>query len=141
MRRWVGVLVLPVALACGAASAAEQAPSAPTGAAPSGSAQEGEPKAIPLPQIASAAEETTARLRAIEAATLPLRTVVAIEQRLPDLEKNIASGTDETYRVLKENPSLSALDELLDPWSIARDQAKTWLDLLTQRAEIGRAHV
>jgi len=88
-----------------------------------------------LPQIASAAEETTARLRAIEAATPPLRTVVAIEQRLPDLEKNIASGTEETYRVLKENPSLAALDELLDPWSIARDQAKTWLDLLTQRAE------
>jgi small-conductance mechanosensitive channel len=113
----------------------DQAPPAATGAAPPGSAHDGEPKAIPVPQIASAAEDTMARLRAIEAATLPLRTVVAIQERLPDLEKNVASGTDETYRVLKESPSLAALDELLDPWSIAREQAKTWLEVLTQRAE------
>jgi potassium-dependent mechanosensitive channel len=132
----MGLLVLPAVVACGAAAAADQPPPAATGSAPSGPVRGDEPKAIPITQIASAAEDTMARLRTIEAAAMPLQTVVAIEERLPDLQKNVASGTDETYRVLEESrSSLAALDELLDPWADAREQAKAWLAILTRRAE------
>ena len=131
----MGLLVLLAVLAPGGAPAADQAPPASTGPAPSGPAPESAPKPIPIPLIASAAEDTMGRLRAMEAAALPLQTVSDIEDRLPDLEKHVASGTDETYRVLKESPSLAALDELLDPWANAREQASTWLAIVTRRAE------
>ena len=131
----MGLLVLLAVLAPGGASVA-QTPPASTGPAPSGPVQDAGPKPIPIPLIASAAEDAMARLRAVEAASLPLQAVSDIEDRLPDLEKHVASGTDETYRVLKESPSsLAALDELLDPWANAREQANAWLAIVTRRAE------
>src|SRR4029453_7729570 len=123
MRRWVGPLVLLAVVAAGGATAADQAPPASTGPGPSGPARDVGLKPIPVPQLPARAEDTQAHLRAIDAASLPLQTVTAIEHRLPDLEKSVASGMEETYRVIKENPSLAALDELLDPWANARDQA------------------
>ncbi len=135
-RRWVGLLVLLAVVAPGGAPGADQPPPAATGPAPSGPTAEGAPRPIPIPQIAAAAEDTATHLRGIEAAALSLQTVSAIQARLPDLERNVATGTDDTYRVLKENiPSLAALDELLDPWANASEQAETWLDVATRRAE------
>jgi potassium efflux system protein len=90
---------------------------------------------IPVPQIASQAEDTVTRLRTIEAAAAPVRVVEDIEHRIPDLEANVAEATSETYRVLKESPTLAALDGLLDPWMNVREQAKVWVNLLTSRAE------
>src|SRR5262245_23463327 len=133
--RWVRILVLLTVVAPGGARAQTPAPAAATGSAPTGPTEAGETKPIPIPQIASAAEDTMARVRAIDAAALPLRPITAIESRLSDLEKSIASGTEETSRVLKENPSLAALDELLDEWGNARGQAKSWLAIVTSRAE------
>jgi small-conductance mechanosensitive channel len=116
-----------------AADAQTPAPTGATGATgPTGLTG---PKAIPISLIASAAEDTMSRLRAIEAASTPLATIETIQRGLPDLEQNVSAGTEETYRVLKQNRSLAALDELLDPWEMAANQAQSWLDILTRRVE------
>jgi potassium efflux system protein len=90
---------------------------------------------VPVPQIASQAEDTVTRLRTIEAAAAPVSTVTVIEKRLPDLEARVSETTNETYRVLKQHPTLASLDGLLDPWLNVREQAKVWVNLLTRRAE------
>src|SRR5262245_18311840 len=133
--RWARVVVLLTVVAPGRAPAQTPPPPAATGPAPSAPTDASQAKPIPIPQIASAAEDTMARVRAIDAAALPLRPITAIKARLADLEKSVASGTEETSRVLKESPSLAALDELLDQWGNARDQAKSWLAVVTRRAE------
>jgi len=103
--------------------------------APTGPAPPAAPRPIPVSQVASQAEDTVTRLRTIDASALPPRTVMDIEQRLPDLEHRISEATKESYRVLKQNPTLTSLDGLLDPWMNVREQAKTWVNLLTSRAE------
>jgi small-conductance mechanosensitive channel len=106
-----------------------------TTTAPSESASALAERAVPIPQIASQAEDTVARLRTIEAAATPVSTVTVIEKRLPDLESRVSEATNETYRVLKQKPTLASLDGLLDPWLNVREQAKVWVTLLTRRAE------
>ena len=91
------------------------------------------PRPIPIPQIASQAEDTVTRLRTIEAAAAPVRPWTTSCTGF-DLEARV-SEAPETYRVLKENLTLAALDGLLDPWMNVREQAKVWLNLLTARAE------
>src|SRR5262245_22988652 len=130
--RWlVGTFLLLAAAAPGAARAAEQATSSTTlaPAAPTG------PKAIDIPKIAAQAEDTVARMRTIEAAAGPLASVTAIAEALPDLEREVSEGTRETIRVLNRKPTLAALDGLLEPWSNVREQARTWVGVLTGRAE------
>jgi potassium-dependent mechanosensitive channel len=137
--RWARVLVIAsvflAVVAPGGATAQSPTPPAATGPAPTGPTDASQARPIPVPQIASEAENTMARLRAIDAAAQPVRPITTIEHRLSDLEKSVASGTEETYRVLRESPSLAALDELLEPWDNARDQAKGWLAVVTRRAE------
>src|SRR5262249_39979675 len=119
------------AAAPGAATAADQgsstttlAPAAPTG-----------PKSIDIPQIASHAEDTVARLRTIEAAAGALPSVTVIAHALPDLEHAVPEGTGEPIGVLNQKPPRAALDGLLEPWFNVREQARTWVGALTSRAE------
>jgi small-conductance mechanosensitive channel len=108
---------------------------ATTTTAPSESAAAVTERPVPVPQIASQAEDTVTRLRTIEAAAAPVSNVTVIEKQLPDLESRVSEATNETYRVLKQNPTLASLDGLLDPWMNVREQAKVWVNLLTSRAE------
>jgi hypothetical protein len=117
------------------ARAAVAAPPATTTTLPFEAVPTAAPRPIPIPQIASQAEDTVTRLRTIEAAAAPVRTVDDIVHRIPDLEARVSEATSETYRVLKENLTLAALDGLLDPWMNVREQAKVWVNLLTARAE------
>lgn len=128
---WRGVGLAVVLLA----RAAVAAPPATTTTLPSEAVPAAAPRPIPIPQIASQAEDTVTRLRTIEAAAAPVRTVDDIVHRIPDLEARVSEATSETYRVLKENLTLAALDGLLDPWMNVREQAKVWVNLLTARAE------
>jgi len=130
-RRWVGLVVLLAVAIYGPVGAADQAPP-PTLPAPSAPAG---PKPIPVTQIAAQAEDTVTRLRAIEAGAAPVPGVAPIERRLPTLEENLSTSTDDTYQVLRDSPSLTALEDLLDPWERVREQARVWLALLTARAE------
>jgi potassium efflux system protein len=131
-RRWIGLVMLLGLVATGAGA---NGPPAPTGGALPRPEAGHETTPIPTTQIASAAEDTAGRLRAIEAATLPVGTVTRIGERLPDLEQNVRSGTEETYRVLRHGASLAAIEDLLDPWTDIREQAGTWMAVLTQRGE------
>ena len=128
---WRGVGLAVVLLA----RAAVAAPPATTTTLPLEAVSTAVPRPIPIPQIASQAEDTVTRLRTIEAAAAPVRTVDDIVHRIPDLEARVSEATSETYRVLKENLTLAALDGLLDPWMNVREQAKVWVNLLTARAE------
>ena len=103
------------------------APAVPTG--PEG------PKPLAIPQIASEAEGAVSRLRAFEVGASSLESVGAIERRLPQLEQRVSEATEQTYRILSESPTLSALDGLLDPWQGVDEQAESWVDMLTRRAE------
>jgi potassium efflux system protein len=127
---WRGVGL--VGLLAGAAMAAP--PATTTTLAP-----QSEPAAalrpVPIPQVASEAEDTIARLRTIEAAAAPMQDVTDIETHMSSVEGRVSEATRETYRVLRQRPTLASLDGLLDPWMNVREQARVWVKSLTARAE------
>jgi len=90
---------------------------------------------VPIPQVASQAEDAITRLRTIEAASVPLQAVTDIETHMSSVEGRVSEATRETYRVLKQRPTLASLDGLLDPWMNVREQASVWVRSLTARAE------
>jgi small-conductance mechanosensitive channel len=122
-------------VAARAAVGQAQQVAAPTGVTgPTASAPEA-PKPFPVADIAAQAQATVARLRGFEEAAEPVGTVASIESELPELERRVSRGIEETERVLKARPSLASLDALIEPWADVREQARAWVAALTQRAQ------
>jgi potassium-dependent mechanosensitive channel len=130
---WRGVGL--VGLLAGVATAATPATPATTTTLAPESVSAAALRPVPISQIASQAEDTVARLRTIVAVATPMQTVTDIETRMASVEARVSEATRETYRVLKQSPTLAALDGLLDPWMNVREQAKVWVNSLTARAE------
>ncbi len=138
MRRSWWAVWLVTALACSGAAASAQTAAAPAAgvAQPSAAAAAPAPEPIAVPQVASEAEGAVARLRTFEASARPLDAVASIESRLPRLEQRVSGAVEQTYRILGETPTLAAIDGLLGPWEGIGEQALSWVELLTRRAEL-----
>ncbi len=137
MWRWrragiVALLLVAARVAVGQA----QPVAAPTGVTgPTAPAAEAAPKPFAVPEIAAQAQTTVARMRSFEEGSHPVGTVASIESQLPDLERRVSLGVEETEQVLKARPSLASLDALIEPWADVREQARAWVAALTERAE------
>ena len=132
--RWAGPWVLLVVAAWVPVAGAQQA--APTGVTGStGAATQAAPKPFPVADIAAEAQATVARLRTFEERAQPLGTVASVEAQLPELERRVSLGIEETEQVLKSRLSLASLDALVEPWADVREQARAWVAALTQRWE------
>ena len=89
---------------------------------------------IPIPEIATRAEETGALLRNIDALLAPDPDVETIRQRLPELSVQIDSRLDETAQKLEGRPSIESLEELFTSWQKMRGGLAGGLEKLTLRA-------
>jgi hypothetical protein len=93
---------------------------------------------IPIPEIATRAEEVAALLRSLDllltADTNPDINIEAIRQRLPELSKQIDVQLGEMAQKLDGLPSIEVLDELLTSWQRMRGELSKALEKLTQRA-------
>jgi potassium-dependent mechanosensitive channel len=113
-----GLLILAVGLATA------QEKGSPGSASPS----------IPIPEIATRAEEVTVLLRNLETLLAPNPDVEAIRLRLPELTTQIDTRLDETMQRLDGQPSVDVVDELLAFWQRTRGELAKALERLTQRA-------
>ena len=93
---------------------------------------------IPIPEIATRAEEVAALLRSLDllltADTNPDINIEVIRQRLPELSKQIDVQLGEMAQKLDGLPSIEVLDELLTSWQRMRGELSNALEKLTQRA-------
>jgi potassium efflux system protein len=143
------VLALAFLALCLAGPAAAQAPPGP--AAPSAPAAPAAPPAapgpvaapapaaptaapIPVPDIVRRADETVARLRALEEAARARTDLSEIERRLPALGEELRARAETTARLLADNPRGPILDNLASPFLAARSLLTGWADLLTRLA-------
>ncbi len=92
------------------------------------------PASIPIPEIATRAEEVAVLLRNIETLLAPDADIEAIRQRLPELTGQINARLQETTQSLEGHPSIEALDALFTSWQRIRSELAKALERLTQRA-------
>ncbi|HSB77816.1 MAG TPA: mechanosensitive ion channel domain-containing protein [Candidatus Methylomirabilis sp.] len=101
------------------------------------------PSSIPVPEIATRAEEAAALLRSIDTLLASNTQIEEIRRRLPDVIHQVDSRIEETNQQLEARPSIEVLDGLLTSWQRMRGELAKALDTLTQRAtrlelELGR---
>ncbi|HSB70998.1 MAG TPA: mechanosensitive ion channel domain-containing protein [Candidatus Methylomirabilis sp.] len=101
------------------------------------------PPSIPVPEIATRAEEAAALLRGIDTLLASNTHIEAIRMRLPDVTHQVDTRIEETNQQLEARPSIEVLDRLLTSWQRMRGELAKALDDLTQRAtrlelELGR---
>jgi len=92
------------------------------------------PPSIPVPEIATRAEEVAALLRSIDTLLTSNTETEAIRRRLPDITHQIDAQIDETTQRLEARPSIEVLDGLLMSWQRTRGELAKALDIITQRA-------
>jgi potassium-dependent mechanosensitive channel len=119
-----------VIIAMLAGASAEQSQAAPS--APSAPAAEPAPTstpsltAIPLPEIASEAEASLARVRERMAEAPDSRTMPAVVQQFPILTREIDARLRQTRRILAQRPSIQTLSYLDSEWRPLRRHLATW---------------
>ena len=89
---------------------------------------------IPVPEIATRAEEGAALLRSIDTLLASNTDTDAIRQRLPDISRQVDAQIENTSQQLEARPSIEVLDALLASWQRMRAELAKALDNLTQRA-------
>jgi len=109
-------------------SAIAQTPPAPTATSPTPEV------AIPVPQIAARAAELDMQLQALRETLAPRPETEEITNELPEMNRTIAARMEDTARVLREQPTRSALQDLESSWSFILKRLDKWKSLLTARA-------
>ena len=89
------------------------------------------PEVIPVPEIATRAEETGARLRAIEAALQPTAEVQQIDADSAARSERIAARFDDHVAALDAGPALRALAHMTATWQAERNTLSGWAKTLT----------
>jgi small-conductance mechanosensitive channel len=89
---------------------------------------------IPIPDIVRRADETAARLRALDETARARPGVSEIERRLPALGEDMRVRVQATERALADNPRGPILDNLASPFVAARVLLTGWAELLTRVA-------
>jgi small-conductance mechanosensitive channel len=115
------------AQAPGATPAAPKAPVAPPAATPA-------PTSIPVPEIATRAEDVARQLRDLEALLMSNPAIEAIERRLPELTAQIATQTEAAGRLLDGQPAGPTLDVLTAQWQAIRAELVGHISVLAGRA-------
>ena len=124
-------LALAVFVLCLAGPARAQTPAAPAGApTPPGPAA----APVPVPDIVRRADETAARLRALEEAGRARTDFAEIERRLPGLAEDLRLRDQATARALADKPRGPVLDNLASPFLTARGVLNGWAERLTRLA-------
>lgn len=119
-------LLAAVLLACmvlAAPGAAQETTPAP---APSAT-----PAVIPIPEIASKAEETAARLRAMSATLQPSADVQEIDAGSAALGARIEARSRDHTAALAAGPALRALGQMITSWQTERGTLSGWGQTLT----------
>jgi small-conductance mechanosensitive channel len=133
MRAAAGAALLGVLLALAPAPAAAIWPFTSKGAVPTAP----EPAAgssIPAPEVAQRAEEAGKVLRDLEALLAPGAGIVAIQDRLPEIEERLAAQGQATDREVDGGPTVSRLEALASQWQSARAEVATYVNVLGERA-------
>lgn len=120
-------LALVLSALCLAGPVAAQAPPASTPVAPAAAP-------IPVPDLVRRADETAARLRALEETARGRTNLPEIERRLPALGEDLRVRAQTMDRTLADNPRGPILDNLASPFLAARSQLTGWAELLTRLA-------
>jgi small-conductance mechanosensitive channel len=89
------------------------------------------PVVIPVPEIATRAEETGARLRAIEASLQPTEEVREIDAQSAVRGERIAARFDDHVAALDAGPALRALAHMTATWQAERTTLSGWAQTLT----------
>ena len=118
-----GAAVLLACLLLAAPGAAQESTPTP---APSAT-----PAAIPIPEIASRAEETTTRLRVITGSLQPSPDVQAIDAESAALATRIDARARDHAAALESGPALRALAQMTTSWQTERGTLSGWSDTLT----------
>ena len=90
--------------------------------------------AVPVPEIAQRAEDTTARLRETLQRLATDSRVPEVERRLPGAREWLDARLAATTEALDASPAASALDTLTDSWMLLRGRLAEWSQTLTRRA-------
>ena len=113
------------------AATATPAPQAPTTPAPAA------PAPIPLPDVATRAEDAARVLREMAADVAPESpetALTAIEAAIPDRRKSLERKAAEAEAVLKAEPSLKTLADLEGAWTADGVALGAWRKTVTERA-------
>jgi len=129
--RTVGVVVLATLLAVAAGTGRGIAQESTPTPAPSPT-----PVVIPVPEIASAAEETTAWRRTIESTLQPTADVQAIDVALTERGTRIEGRLRDHIAALEAGPALRALVNMTAAWQNERLTLTRWTQTLTTHATI-----
>src|SRR5262245_36359686 len=89
--------------------------------------------AIPIAEVATRAEEVTAKLRALDDELAQNPQIAEIEKELPQLSERIKERSSRTDLALTST-DLVALDGLSESWQSSRLTLVDWMRLLTRRA-------
>jgi small-conductance mechanosensitive channel len=85
---------------------------------------------VPVPEIATQAEATTARLRAIESTLRPTEDVKRIAAELPAFSERISQRVRNHVAALGSGPALRALTHMSSTWETERNRLNGWNDTL-----------
>ena len=89
------------------------------------------PVVIPIPEIASRAEETATRLRAISTTLQPSADVQAIDAGSAAVTARIDARSRDHTAALAAGPALRALAQMITSWQTERSTLVGWGDTLT----------
>ncbi|MEW6269315.1 MAG: mechanosensitive ion channel domain-containing protein [Thermodesulfobacteriota bacterium] len=121
------LLLLLVPALGGSTAGAEEPPAA--SAAPA-AAPTPAPAALPVPEIATRAEETTARLRTVEGGLQQAADLPQITAELEPLAERIAQRRRTHLLALSSGPTLRALSQMTATWQTERNQLSAWSEVL-----------
>jgi potassium efflux system protein len=126
-------LALAVLLAVSAAPAAGQAVPG-TAEPPTATTAPPAPSVVPVPEVASRAEDLAAQLRTLAQAAAPDPEVEALAAGLPARGERVRRALAETDQILAQQPQLPALGHLAATWEARRDVLGRRSTLLAARA-------
>src|SRR5215472_13649492 len=130
-----GSQAAPTPAAAPPAPPAPQAPATPLPAAPA---------AIPLPDVATRAEDAARVLREMAADVAPESpeaALTAIESAIPERKKSLERKATEAEAVLKAEPSLKTLGDLEGSWTADGAALDAWRKAVTERATALEARI
>jgi small-conductance mechanosensitive channel len=125
-----GTLWLGLSISAGAAeppTAESRSPPASMASLPT------QPAPIPLERIAPSAADLANLLRGFSANLVPDATILEIRAALPSVSADLGADLERTLSVLKEQPSLEALQATEQLWQSRQRDLTAWLTALTDR--------
>jgi small-conductance mechanosensitive channel len=132
---WLAGLLLGAAVpALWAERVAAQTPPAPSADTPAPA--EGPPpiEAIPLPKVAAEAEKTNSRLREIRVGLGESPAFSALEEAVPEVDRETAALAIDTAKTVEAVPQLRTLNKLEAQWRGATESLPQWESRLADRA-------